>query len=98
MRRLWMPRQARLNNCRTAWTSLGQAGYDRKPGEETLSMYRRSLYAVADIAAGDTLTKTNIRAIRPGYGLAPKHFDEILGQTATRDIARGTPLSWELLK
>jgi N-acetylneuraminate synthase len=63
-----------------------------------LSIYRRSLYAVANISAGEKVTKNNARAIRPGYGLAPKHFVEILGRTAACDIARGTPLTWVLLK
>jgi len=85
------------DDCRTAWAALGQAGYDRKPSEEALANYRRSLYAIADIAVGDKLTPANIRAIRPGYGLPPKHFDEILGWAAKSDIARGTPLGWDLI-
>jgi N-acetylneuraminate synthase len=86
------------DDCWTAWKALGQAGYDRKPGEEALSTYRRSLYAVADISAGNKLTVENVRAIRPGYGLAPKHIDDVLGKTATRDIPRGTPLTWSLFR
>jgi N-acetylneuraminate synthase len=52
---------------------------------------------VRDIGAGDALTEENVRSIRPGYGLAPKHLDEVLGRRASRPIERGTPLAWELL-
>ncbi len=85
-------------DCRTAWESLGQAGYSRKPSEDLLSRYRRSLYAIADIRSGDRLTKENIRAIRPGYGLAPKYFNEVLGRTAKENISRGTPLDWQMIE
>lgn len=87
---------ARLaSDCRTAWAALGAAGYDRKSSESAVGDLRRSLYAVADINAGETLTEENVRSIRPGFGLAPKYFDEILGRRAGRPISRGTPLSFE---
>jgi N-acetylneuraminate synthase len=60
--------------------------------------YRRSLYVVADVAAGERLTTANVRAIRPGLGLPPKHLDAVLGMTTTRAVARGTPLDRNLLK
>lgn len=86
-----------VHDCRIAWQALG--GPRTAPLAEEMAMreLRRSLYAVEDIAAGDPLTHRNVRAIRPGYGLPPKEFDNILGRRAARDIARGTPLSYELL-
>ena len=61
-------------------------------------MFRRSLYIVADIKAGEPLTERNVRSIRPGFGLAPKHLPEILGAHAGRPLKRGTPLSWDALR
>lgn len=83
---------------KTAWNALGIVDYGRKSSEQGNVVFRRSLYAVKDIAAGETLTKQNVRSIRPGYGLAPKHFDAILGKTARVPISHGSPLSWELLR
>ena len=82
---------------RTAWEALGRVNYERKESEKGNVQFRRSLYAVRDIRAGERLTAENIRSIRPGFGLAPRHYDEILGKHAKRDIPYGTPLSWDLL-
>jgi sialic acid synthase SpsE len=60
-------------------------------------MFRRSLYVVADMRAGDRLTAANLRSIRPGYGLPPRHYDTVLGKAVRCDVKRGTPLSWELV-
>ncbi len=81
-----------------AWSALGTAGYERKPAEEANLRFRRSIYAVADMKAGEPFTEKNIRRIRPGFGLPPKHFDEIMGKFAKVDIERGTPLSWDLVE
>lgn len=88
---------ALVADCHDAWTALGEAHIGRQLAAEPSVVFRRSLYAVADIKAGDTLTNDNVRSIRPGFGLAPKHLDDVLGKSAARDIARGTPLSWELI-
>ena len=77
---------------RTAAAALGKAGYDLKPSERGNTVFRRSLYAVADIRKGDVFDERNIRSIRPGFGMAPKHLPAVLGRRATRDIPRGTPL------
>lgn len=82
---------------RTAWMALGKIDYGRKSSEIENVIFRRSLYAVADIAAGDEITALNVRSIRPGSGMAPKHFDAILGRRARTEIPRGTPISWEKL-
>ena len=83
-----------VSNCRLAWEALGKVNYKVASSEASSLVFRRSLYAVSDIKAGDTITEHNVRAIRPGYGLAPKYLPHVLGMTAARAIARGTPLSW----
>ena len=68
-------------------------------GDESASLkHRRSLYVAEELKAGDVLTEKNLRRIRPGLGLAPKHYETVLGMRVSRDVAKGTPLSWELLK
>ena len=77
--------------------ALGCVAYGVAPQEEASRIFRRSLFVVADVAAGAPLTAANVRAIRPGSGLHTRHLDEVLGQRARCDIPRGTPLSWELV-
>jgi len=79
------------------WRALGQVTYDLQGSESASVQFRRSLYVVEDIAAGAPLTKANIRSIRPGQGLAPRHLPEVLGRTAARDLKRGEPLDWSLI-
>ena len=80
-----------------AWLSLGQAGYERKPAEEANIKFRRSVYFVKDISAGDVITKKHVRRIRPGFGLPPKFESEIIGRTVKEDIKSGTASSWEFI-
>ena len=61
-------------------------------------VFRKSLMVVSDIKQGEPFTEKNIRSIRPGYGLAPKYYEEILGKVAASDITRGTPLTWEHIR
>ena len=89
--------QALCRDCRTAWEALGKVDYTRKESETGNAQFRRSLYVVADVKAGDTVTPENVRSIRPGFGLAPRHYDDILGRRFASDVSRATPLSWELL-
>jgi N-acetylneuraminate synthase len=77
--------------------AMGGIAYGPTAAERKSLVYRRSLYIVADLKAGDRLTKDNVRAIRPGLGLAPGNLDRVLGRRITRDAPRGTPLSWDLL-
>jgi N-acetylneuraminate synthase len=84
--------------CRDTHAALGSVSYERLTSEQGTAIYRRSLYAVADIAAGQALTPLNVRSIRHGFGLAPKHYDDLLGRKARCAIARGTPLAWNLIE
>ncbi|BAW97779.1 N-acetylneuraminic acid synthase domain-containing protein (plasmid) [[Synechococcus] sp. NIES-970] len=80
-----------------AWQALGQVRYGATVAEQKSLVFRRSLYVAENIKAGEILTPQNIRRIRPGYGLAPKYYDLVLGKTAKQDLAKGTPLSWDAL-
>lgn len=82
---------------RTAWQSLGHVDYGRKSSEQGNAMFRRSLYIVKDVASGEAFTDDNLRSIRPGYGLAPKHLDHFIGRPASRTIKRGTPVTWDMI-
>jgi N-acetylneuraminate synthase len=82
---------------REAEAALGGVRYGPAERETASLAFRRSLFVVADVAAGEPLTDENVRAIRPGDGLAPRHLPEILGRTAAAAIPRGTPLDWALL-
>lgn len=80
-----------------AWQALGQVSYGPTAGEKGSIQFRRSLYVVQDIRAGDALTRENVRAIRPGLGLPTKYIEQVLGKAVKRDVKRGTALSWDLL-
>jgi pseudaminic acid synthase len=82
---------------RTTERALGQVSYETTPREVASRVFRRSLFIVKALKAGETMTADAVRSIRPGYGLAPKFLDQVIGRKAARDIARGTPLSWDLL-
>jgi pseudaminic acid synthase len=82
---------------RETQAALGEVKYGASDHERASLVFRRSLYAVKDIAAGELLTSDNVRSIRPGYGLPPKHLGEIIGRTAKVAIARGTPLDFSLV-
>ncbi len=87
--------QLRLETER-AWAALGTVSYGPSTAEKSSLVFRRSLYVTRDVCAGEALTPYNLRAIRPGLGLAPKYLDTALGRKVVRDIARGTPLSWDM--
>lgn len=80
-----------------AWQALGQVSYSLTEAEKKSSQFRRSLYVVRDMKAGDVLTKDNVRAIRPGLGLPTKHWEQVLGKTVKQDVKRGTALDWCLM-
>ncbi|MEL4280144.1 MULTISPECIES: pseudaminic acid synthase [Shewanella] len=89
---------ALCRDAKTAWSALGQVNYQKTTTELGNVKFRRSLYVVKDIAKGELLSADNIRSIRPGFGLAPKHYEAVLGRKAKHDLAKGTALSFELIE
>ena len=87
-----------ISACRTAWEAIGTVKETPTASETPNLQFRRSLYVVKDIAAGEELTRKNIRAIRPGFGLPPKFFEDVLGSFAEKNLPRGTPLDWPLIR
>lgn len=83
---------------RTAFAALGDGAGRRPRSEDSSAVFRRSLYVVRDVAAGAALGAADVRAIRPGHGIAPHHRQAVLGRIAVRDIARGTPLTWDCVR
>ncbi|WP_438818014.1 pseudaminic acid synthase [Thermolongibacillus altinsuensis] len=80
-----------------AWQALGEVQYGPTEKEKASLKFRRSIYVAKDIKAGEKFTKENIRVIRPGYGLAPKYYEQLLGKQAKTDIKAGTPLTLDLV-
>jgi sialic acid synthase SpsE len=78
--------------------ALGEVRYEATGREEASRVFRRSLFVVQDMEAGEEFTEENVRSIRPGYGLHTRHLAEVVGRSASRDVPRGTPLAWDLLK
>lgn len=89
--------KALVEETERAWLALGDVQYGIQPAERRSLLFKRSLYVIKDIAAGEAYSAENIGVIRPGDGLHPKYFEQILGRTATRSVARGTPLNWEIV-
>jgi pseudaminic acid synthase len=81
-----------------AWQALGTVSYGPTEAEKKSIQFRRSLYVVSDLKAGDVLTRDNVRAIRPGLGLPTKYLDQVLGRVVGRDLVRGTALAWDVLQ
>jgi len=84
-------------DAKTAWSALGECGYKRKPAEEENLKFRRSIYIVEDMKKGDVFTEKNIRRIRPGFGLSPRYYIELLGKRINDDAKRGTPMTMSLV-
>lgn len=89
--------KALVGDTKNAWAALGAAHYDVLGAEQGSLLFRRSLYVTADVKAGEPLSRANIRSVRPGNGLPPAELDNVLGKTATRDLARGEPLDWSMV-
>ncbi|MDV7270359.1 pseudaminic acid synthase [Thioclava sp. A2] len=86
-----------VDDCRMAHGALGAPIYDRKGVGGANAQFRRSLYVVADVAAGEVLTEAHVRSIRPGLGLAPKHLPDVLGKRAARALSHGEPFDWSMI-
>ena len=82
-------------NVRTAWDALGKVDYGRKSSEQGNVQFRRSLYWIRDLEAGEVVDATALRSVRPGYGLAPKYLDEVLGLHVARPVSAKTPVRRE---
>ena len=87
-----------VRECRTAALALGAVSYERAEQEQKSLQFRRSLYVVEDMKAGDVFTEKNLRRIRPGMGLSPKYYDVLLGRCVKCDVKRGTPVSWDIVE
>ncbi len=89
--------QALRDETERAWQALGQVTYGGTKAEEGSRQFRRSLYVAEDMAEGDVFTESNLRSVRPGFGLAPRHYDVLLGKRVNRALTKGTPVSWDLI-
>lgn len=84
-------------SAKTAWQALGRVDYGRKSSEQGNAQFRRSLYFVKDLKAGDVIDESSIRSVRPGYGLPPKFYDDLLGKKVTQDVSVNTPVKLEII-
>lgn len=89
--------RALCSAARTAWQALGRVDYGRKSSEQGNVQFRRSLYFVEDLKAGDVISERNVRSIRPGFGMAPKHLPALLGKKLAAPVSRGTPVRAEVI-
>lgn len=86
---------ALCRDSKTAWQALGSVNYGRKSSEQGNAQFRRSLYFVKDMKAGDVITEDAVRSVRPGFGLAPKHFDKLVGKKLVEDVAFAQVADWK---
>lgn len=84
-------------SAKTAWQVLGRVDYGRKSSEQGNAQFRRSLYFVKDLKAGDVIDESSIRSVRPGYGLPPKFYDELLGKKVIQDVSVNMPVKLEII-
>jgi N-acetylneuraminate synthase len=89
--------KALCSGAKIAWQALGKVDYGRKSSEESNVKFRRSLYFVKDVKAGEVITDNHVKSIRPGYGIAPKYLEKIIGKIALNDIHQGTPVNKNFL-
>lgn len=87
-----------VDDIRTAEKAIGKVSYQLSEREKPSIIFRKSIFSIKDIRRGESLTEDNIRVIRPGYGLAPKYYHQIIGMKATKDILLGTPIEWKLIE
>lgn len=89
---------ALCRDSKTAWQALGKVDYGRKASEQGNAQFRRSLYFVKNLKAGDVITEDAVRSVRPGYGLAPKHLDSIIGKKAAKVITENSPVTQDSIQ
>jgi len=88
---------ALCQGAKTAWSALGSVDYRRKSSEQGNVQFRRSLYFVKDMKAGDVIAADCVRSVRPGFGLAPRYFDKLIGRKVRSDVRFATPVRWDLV-
>lgn len=88
---------ALCHGAKTAWAALGQVDYGRKSSEQGNVKFRRSLYFVKDMKAGDVIAQDCVRSVRPGFGLAPRYLDQLIGRKVRSDVRFATPVRWDLV-
>ena len=84
------------SNVKSAWLSLGEEGFHRQKAEEGSKIFRRSIYFVRNLKSGSVITENDIRRIRPGFGLEPKYFDDLIGLELREDVVFGSPVTWDV--
>lgn len=90
--------RALCRDARTAWDALGRVDYGIQSSERANVKFRRSLYFVQDLAAGQLVPADAVRSVRPGYGLAPKHLDAVVGMRLKTSVEANTPVRWDILE
>lgn len=86
------------DGAKNAWSALGKVDYSRKTSEQENAKFRRSLYFVKPLSSGDIILEEHVKSIRPGYGIAPKYYNDIIGKKVIQDISMGTAVSWDHIK
>lgn len=86
-----------VKETKAAWQALGKVSYEMAEQEKKSLQFRRSLYIVEDIKAGDIITEKNMRSIRPGFGISPKYYEIFIGKNVKRDIKKGSPVVWDII-
>lgn len=86
------------SNARDSWAALGAVGFERKEAEKANLIFRRSIYFISDLPKGTVVSREHIRRIRPGMGLPPKHFEDLIGRTLSQSVERGQATSWDLFE
>jgi pseudaminic acid synthase len=89
---------ALCTGARNAWQALGSVNFERTESERGNAKFRRSLYFVEALQAGDRVRAESVRSVRPGFGLAPKHLDEVVGRRVSRAVAVAQPVTWDVLQ
>lgn len=89
---------ALCRDCKTAWEAMGSVNYGYKPSEQGNVKFRRSLYFVKDLEKGDLITSDAVRSVRPGFGVAPKHLNLVVGKKAKETIAKNTPVHFGVVE
>jgi pseudaminic acid synthase len=89
---------ALCRDSKTAWKALGEVDYGRKSSEQGNAQFRRSLYFIEDLREGDVITPQSIRSVRPGFGLSPKYFDQLVNLRVKTNVSRGTAVTWDMVQ